>query len=313
VPTLADVERATAARLGPFYALRATAGAPDTVVVPTLRSTLPIGGYEDLYLLRRQAVQAEDRVAQVVAFDAPTGSLQVDRTYQDSVPATGEDVELHHLHPDDLRRAVRLGLARTWLRDEVALTGAPATGPVDLTALAPWLRLPEQVLEVVVAETLAPVADWDAVHRAGHVFLVRRGSPSNTGLAVWARRAQADYVNGEYVAGGPTADADELLGPLDYLAAAGHAMAWAVDRDRLEAASAEQRMPGQKETALEFTRLSVATCPWLFQPGGRFGGRGQGRVAPLWGLPGAGGVTASSPLTSSWVNGPSGTAPMRSR
>jgi hypothetical protein len=307
VVTLAQIEQATAARLGPFFAVRASSGAPDAVVVPTLRSSLPVGGYEDLYLLRRQAIQPDDRVVQVVAFDAPTGTLQVDRSYRDSVPPTGEDVELHHLPPDALRRAVRLGLARTWLRDELALTGSSGAG-VDLTALAPWLRLPEQVLEVVVSQTLVPVADWDAVMRAGHVWLVVRGSTapsSGAPLAVWARRAQADYVNGTYVPGGPTADADELLGPLDLLAAAGHIEAWRVDRDKLEAASAEQRMPTQKETAADFTRISVATCPWLFQPGGRFGGRGQGRFAPLWG------TSAASPLASSWVNGPTGMAPSR--
>ena len=316
-PTLADVERATAARLGPFFHLRATGGGPDTVTVEGLRSALPQGGYEDLYLLRRAATQAADRVAQVVAFDAPTGGLRVDRAYRDSVPPAGEDVELHHLHPAALRRAVRQGVARCWLRDAVPLENppapaaplVPATGPVDLTGVAPWLALPEQVLDVVRTDTLAPVLGWSALQQGGRVYLVLGAGRSNLtpGVTVLGRRSQFTYVNSALPPDGPVADADVLLGPLSYLAAASHCEAWQVDRDKLEAASAEQRMPTQKEAAEAFTREAVATCPWLFQPGGRYGGRGPGRFAPLWGVPGAGG--AASPLDAAWVNGPAGTAP----
>ena len=317
--TLADVERATAARLGPFFDLQATGGAPDSVTAPAVASTLPQGGYEDLYLLRRQATQAADRVAQVARTDPPTGQLFVDRRYADSVPPAGERVELHHLPPETLRRAVRLGLRRTWLREGVPLADDPAagagaapvvppTGAVDLTALTGWLTLPEQVLSVTDDRALAPEAGWDAVMAGGRTYLVLRGGAPNTNadgtarFTVWARRQQFAFVNGAFAPDGPTADDDRLAGPLELLAAAGHIEAWRIARDKLEAAAAEGRMPSQPEAAQEFTRMTVLTCPRLWRPNGRLGARDAARVGPLWGLPGAGGVR--SPFGGVWVNGP---------
>lgn len=314
------MERATAARLGPYFRLEASTGAPDSVTVPAASSTLDQGGMEDLYLLRRRATQPLDRVAQVVRVDPALGALYVDRRYLDSVPPTGETVELHHLPPDALRRAVLAGLRRTWLRETVPLVDpsppgepvVPARGPIDLTGLTGWLVLPEQVLAVVDATTAMPVDGWDAVMSGGRTYLLLNGQGTTgrtnanaDGTARYtlsARRQQFTFVNGVTQLGGPTADDDLLAGPLELLSAAAHIECWRIARDKLEAAAAEGRMPSQAEAAAEFTRQSVASCPWLWRPNGRYGSRAAARIGPLWGLPGAGGVR--SPLGSTWVNGP---------
>lgn len=275
---------------------------------------------EDLSLLRRQATQPLDRVAQVVRVDPALGALYVDRRYLDSVPPTGETVELHHLPPEVLRRAVLAGLRRTWLRETVPLVDppppgepvVPASGPIDLTGLTGWLVLPEQVLAVVDATTAMPVAGWDAVMSGGRTYLLLNGQGTTgrtnvnaDGTARYtlsARRQQFTFVNGTTRLGGPTEDDDLLAGPLELLAAFAHCEAWRIARDKLEAAAAEGRMPSQAEAAAEATRQSVATCPWLWRPNGSYGSRSASRIGPLWGLPGAGGVR--SPLGGTWVNGP---------
>lgn len=122
MPTLADAERETASRVGPFFAMTASAGTADAVVVNALRSSGPVGGYEGLYLLRREATQADDRVRTVERFDATGGSLIVDFPYTGPA-APGEPFELHHLHPDlQLLADVRAALRRCYLIDTLAVT-----------------------------------------------------------------------------------------------------------------------------------------------------------------------------------------------
>lgn len=159
VPTLAAVERETAARLGPFYWLQATAGTASTIVVESARSNAPIGGYEGLWALRRDAVRAADRVRTVDRVDGPSGSLVVDFPYEDA-PVAGEWVELHHLHPDQqLRTDVLAGLRRCYLLDSFEVpppAGAYAYAngngygaravirEVNGNGNGPWLVLPQQ-------------------------------------------------------------------------------------------------------------------------------------------------------------------------
>lgn len=145
--TLADAVRETASRVGPFFDLTATAGAPDAVVVAGLRTSAPVGGYEGLYLLRREAVRDDDRVRQVDRFDGPTGALVVDFPYEDS-PVAGERVELHHLHPDQqVFVDVQAALRRCYLLDILAVTPPPdvavAVGLVGADASDPRARIYE--------------------------------------------------------------------------------------------------------------------------------------------------------------------------
>ena len=132
VPTLEAAERETASRLGPFYWLEASGGTESTVVLAGARSNAPVGGYEGLWLLRRQAVRPNDRVRTVDRVDGPSGSLVVDFPYEDHAVA-GEPIELHHLHPDhQLRRDVLAALRRCYVLDvaEVPPPGAPLTEDV---------------------------------------------------------------------------------------------------------------------------------------------------------------------------------------
>jgi len=127
--SLADVERETASRLGPFFDLVASGGTPDTVLVAGLRSSAPLGGYEGLWLLRRDAVRTNDRVRTVTVYNGPNGSLGVDFPYEDT-PVAGERVELHHLHPDQqLFVDVLAALRRCYLLDTLAV--APPAPPAE--------------------------------------------------------------------------------------------------------------------------------------------------------------------------------------
>src|SRR5215471_12864862 len=128
MPTIQEIEREAASRLGPFYALTASGGSSDAATVPGLRSNAPAGGYEGLWLLRRLAVKADDRLRTVDRVDFPAGNLLVDFPYLDA-PHAQEPLELHHLHPDwQLRADVLAGLRRCWLLDVLDVPAPPANG-----------------------------------------------------------------------------------------------------------------------------------------------------------------------------------------
>jgi hypothetical protein len=320
--TLAELEAATAERLGPFALLETLSADQASLTVEVLKSTIDLGGFEDLFLLRREATAAADRVARVKHYDPALGQLQPDRRYVVS-PIPSEPVELHHLDPAVLRRGVRAGLRRTFCQYWLTLNGvngsepgapvAPETGPVDLTDYSEgWLTLPQQVLDVLdpgdpaLGDDRASVAGWDAYQHNGRSYLVLPAGTSNLGCSVIANRAWFTLVNGQTVLDGPTDDADVLDVDVAYAAALGAIELWRIARDRLEAVAAEARMPTQAEHAAEATRLAVANAPWLFAPGTTR----KDRVAPLRGLRGAGGPTTAPSLQGAWVNGPAGTEPL---
>lgn len=125
--TLAHLEREVASRLGPFWFFTATGGGSESVAVATLRSTAELGGYEGLYLLRRDAIRTNDRIRTVERFDGPSGLLEVDFSYEDA-PVAGEPIELHHLHPDlQLFTDVLAALRRCYLVDLLAVLPPPDT------------------------------------------------------------------------------------------------------------------------------------------------------------------------------------------
>ena len=254
------------------------------------------------------------------AYDPTLGQLQPDRRYVTS-PIPSEPVELHHLPPDLLRRGVRAGLRRCWCQFWLPLEGAdpeapeapvaPQTGPVDLTAYSGgWLRLPQQVLDVLDPDTDgASVDGWRAYQHNGACLLLLPAGMPNPGLTVVASRAHFTLVNGAWAPDGPLNDDDELDADVTYAAAMAHAECWRVARDRLEAVAAEGRQATQQEAAAEATRAAVANAPWLFESGAIR----RDRVGPLWGLHGAGWQTARAglplSLTGVAINGPDWMAP----
>lgn len=310
--TLAELEQATAARLGPFAQLEALSGSTRQVVVEALRSTVDLGGWVDLYLLRRAAGQAADRVARVKSYDPALGALEPDRSYV-SPPVVGEPVEAHHLPPDLLRRAVRAGLRRCWMRYRLPLVAedpsdptapfVPDTGPVDLTAYAPWLRLPQRVVAVVdpAVGPTATVPGALVYGHAGHVWLSLPKGLRNPGLEIVAARDHFGYVNGADAPAGPQLDDDLLELPVEYGAALGAAEAWRIAEDRLEAVAAESRQATRAEVAAEATRVAVVYAPWMFLAGR------EDRIGPLAGLVGATG--AGGVFQHALVNGPAALLP----
>jgi hypothetical protein len=308
-----------AARLGPFELLETKDASASAIAVEVLKSTIDLGGHVDLFVLRREASRAEDRVARVKAYDPVLGQLLVDRSYT-TVPLPSEPIELHHLNPALLRRGVRAGLRRCYFQDWLPLLEAdpedptapllPTTGPVDLTEYSGgWLRAPQQVLDVVDPQSAgAPaggVAGWRAYGHAGRAYLLQPLGVQNAGLAVVAAREHFTLVDGAYAPDGPTAD-DQLLDvDLDYASAFSAIELWRIARPQLETVAAESRQATQTECAAEATRMAVAHCPWLFLPRG---GRPE-RIAPLWGLRGALGTASGPSLAGAWVNGPTGMEP----
>jgi hypothetical protein len=317
--TLAQLEQEVAARLGPFELLETRDASASAIAVEVLKSTIDLGGLVDLFVLRREAARAEDRVARVKAYDPVLGQLLVDRAYT-TVPLPSEPIELHHLNPALLRRGVRAGLRRCFFQDWLPLQEAdpedptapllPTTGPVDLTEYSGgWLRAPQQVLDVVDPQSAgAPaggVAGWRAYGHAGRCFLLQPLGVQNVGLAVVAVREHFTLVDGAYAPDGPTAD-DQLLDvDLDYAAAFGHIELWRIAQPQLESVAAETRQSTRDQAAAEATRMAVAHAPWRFLPRG---GRPE-RVAPLWGLRGALGAGATPSLVGVAVNGPDWMAP----
>jgi hypothetical protein len=206
--TLADVERALGARVGPFADLVVEQGlVPAQLQVAELRSSAELGGWENLYALRRgvyapdanpnppnggdpvAGFDVRDRVRMVKTYLGDSGTLELDRDYLvNAVP--GERLELHVLHPDwELRPAVLAGLERVFLFDRIGLVdNGNGTDPLDLTIAYPWLVDRSQVWGVEWIPPAAwqtsglwggrgqPVAGWDALQEGPNVVLDLPGS-----------------------------------------------------------------------------------------------------------------------------------------
>lgn len=229
--TLAQVEQETAARCGPFEQHAAIApSTATTVTVAALRSTIPLGGQTDRWLLRRAAtVAADDRQRRVAAYDPATGTLTVDRPY--AVPvAVGEPVEVMVLDPaQELRPAVLRGLARCYFVERAAVEVTPGQVAEHLSVALFWVTDLGQVRDVQsrVGTAHAAPLTWYRLRTSGLVGVSVDTCPPGTGVyVVEALRPHATFVNKADAPSGPQTDADQLDCALDYAAALGHAEAW---------------------------------------------------------------------------------------
>lgn len=319
--TLAELEQETAARVGPFALFSVTTGDQAGFTVAELQSSADLGGWLDLYILRRTAASPEDRVSRVKEYDPATGRLTGDRHYARTF-SPGEPVELHHLPPSLLRRGVRAGLRRCFVQWWVELPAptpddptpppyvVPASGPVDLTAVSGgWLTNPAAVLDVCepIGEganrpngnaDAVSIEGWRVYGQGGRVLLMLAGGRLNYGATVLASRPAYTLVNGAVALAGPTNDTDLLEVSLDYAAAFGHIELWRVARPELEAVAAEARQASQAEAAAEASRMAVTWAPWLFVTGGAR----KDRIAPLAGLRGAYSGAVAPSLAGAVVN-----------
>jgi hypothetical protein len=109
--TLAQIEQATAPRLGPYYqrAQSSTVAASTTVAYfDALKTSTNIADHVNLFMLRRSATAA-DRQRIAVSQDPTSGGVTADNLWA-VPPSAGELIEFHHLDPAlELRAAVLSG------------------------------------------------------------------------------------------------------------------------------------------------------------------------------------------------------------
>ena len=216
---LREIEQEVARRVGPFF-LRVVRNARDdgppgasssftTLAVPAIRSTIDLGGLEDMFVLRRGRLRdgtllpttapegerpwsPDDRVRAVKSYRPQEGLIEVDWPY-DIVPYDEEEVELHHLDPEqELRPAVLAGLRRCYVVHRLAVDGtvAGAADTIDLTERAPWLLSRDEVYGVSLAGG-APAVGWRVEPYGGGLYLVLREYSHGTSYVVNRRPTTA--------------------------------------------------------------------------------------------------------------------------
>jgi len=264
MPTLADIEREVSSRCGPFEQRAAASGTTTTVVVGALRSTIPLGGQTDRFLLRRAATTPDDRSRRVAGYDPATGTLTVDRPYA-VAPTAGEALELGVLDPEqELRPAVLRGLARCYFVERAPVPVTPGQVAEELSAALFWITDVGQIRQVESrigaghAEALAwrALSSSSPMSASGRLRVDTETCPPAAGVyVVEALRPHATWVNGADAPAGPTADADVLACALDYAAALGHAEAWRRSRAILAPISRAGYADGLDAVGTEVTRI----------------------------------------------------------
>lgn len=274
--TLADIERATARRVGPYYQMfldrqLPTTSTLDTLLLPALRSTVEQDLVTNLWVLRRGIdyqgglidIDPTDRQRLVANYAAERGAVTVDRPYS-VVPSAGEVVEFHHLDPEqELREVVRAGLRRCLFEDRYNL-GQGYFYEADLTAALPWLDDLNMVKRVQVGPYPSngfgggPCdVPYTVFGECGHIWVrvaSYGGSPYYGGLLLTVHRPHFNWVNGADTTTGPTRDSDTLNLELDYAAAAAHIEAWHLLPAKLQAAAAGNLQATREQAAMEFSR-----------------------------------------------------------
>lgn len=268
--TLAQIERAVARVVGPFHHLRTKVGSTQQIVlVSKLKSSLSVGDYEEMYLLRRaefydgsqvNSPQVNDRQRIVDIYDNAVGSLNPDQDWT-IAPVENEMLELHALDPEEeLRPAVQEGLTRCYFWDTISLASTGYMREVNLTDIAPWITRKAQVSRVEYGRTgfiTSRVPFFDVYDSGGSVYL-RQVSPNVGILKVFALRPVSSYVNNEFSATGPLTDTDILNVDLRYAKLAGHAAAWENFPDRLHPLAIDNLRAPQDKVAAAFSHRSRA-------------------------------------------------------
>lgn len=248
--TLADIERHFAPRVGPFEELVAGAGSTTNgLSVSDLQSSLDLGDYEDLYILRRGRMTdgsliagfvADDRQRLISTYTASSGLLVPDRAWT-VAPIAEEKIELHYLKPSsELRKAVLQGLRRCYFWDTALIStiGASFTNgrtTVNLTTSLPWVNrshLVKQVQYGTGSSMPGRVAWWRVYRQGAGIYL--ESAPAGPGsFYIQALRPAISLVNGAVSYTGPDDDDDVLDIDLDYAAASAHISAWMLFPHRL--------------------------------------------------------------------------------
>lgn len=278
---LADLERRVARRVGPFRWLQTTSGNLTTLTANRIKTSIPVGGYEDLFILRRGVLasgsiianfNADDRIRQVSAYDNVNGVLTNDRAWA-IAPIAGEMFELHYLEPEDqLRYSVVEGLRRCFFTDAITVNFASGNAEQKLTSFMPWLTNPEWIKDVLWSYSGAlsgpsPVG-WARPYVVGSDLYIRlHANPYPNATRFIVLRPVFSYVNGATSLVGPNHDEDVVNVDINYAIAAAHVEAWRNFPDMLMPAAVGGLHPSLPEVAKDFTLLSRTY--------GRYRGPGQ--------------------------------------
>lgn len=262
--TLGQLEAEVAARAGPFGQHTAASGTTTTVVIDALRSTIPLGGETDRWLLRRAATNVDDRQRRVALYDAGTGTVTVDRPYTIPV-AAAEPVEMMVLDPaQELRPAVLRALLRCFFVERAAVEVTPGQVAENLSHALYWITDLGQIRDVQsrLGTAHAMPLTWyrllsSSVHDgSGGLRVGMEACPPGAGVyVVEALRPHASWVNGADAKQWAAVDTDVLACPLDYAAALGHAEAWRRCRATLAPISRAGYADGLETVSREVTRL----------------------------------------------------------
>jgi hypothetical protein len=270
--TLADVERAIAVRVGPYYRYPASAGSTlNDVLIRRLRSTIDSGDYEDLWILRRGVLSTGqlapsfnvgDRQRQIDEYVPAFGSLTPDRDWS-VAPLTNEMIELHYLDPEQLLRPIaQAALRRCFFWDTAIIANVTTTNlrEMNVTNVIPWITRKDQVRNVEFGrlnQMRTRLMYWKSFQSGPDVYLQVPGLPVGD-LRITALRPHSTLVNGETSYVGPDDDDDILNVDLNYAAAAGHIEAWKQATPLLTPIAAEGLAIPMKLAANEFTKESMA-------------------------------------------------------
>ena len=272
-----------------------------------LKSTIDLGGWVDLLVLRREATQPADRVARVQGLRPGPGPAagRPAPTSPSRCPASPSSCTTSA--PTLLRRGVRAGLRRCycqfWLPwpepdpEDPTAPVLPATGPVDLTAYSGgWLRLPQQVLDVVDPEAAGARGERGrlAPLRAQRArLLVQPLGAGNAGpLGHRLPRRTSRWSTAATRRTAPPRTTTSSTSPSTTPRPWPTSSSGGSPAPQLETVAAESRQATQPEAAAEATRMAAAHCPWLFVPS-RAATTGW---VPSTGLAGAGGRAGRASL-----------------
>jgi len=269
--TMADIERGIARRVGPFWKYVVSAGDSTFVVINRLRTSIDIGDYEELYILRRGRMtdkslitnfDDDDRIRLISAYTPQFGSLEPGRSWT-VTPLENEEIEIHYLEPDqELREIARQGLSRCYFWDTGLVENLTTTTnrEINISNAIPWITRDTQIHNVEwgqAGQMASRLGWWQPVQRGADVWLRVAGLPLGS-LQISALRPHSTYVNGEMSFQGPDDDDDVLHVDLEYATRAGHIMAWAMVPDRLTPVAAEGLRLPMKMAADAFTQASYA-------------------------------------------------------
>lgn len=279
--TLAEIERHVAPRLGPYDQVISKVGSTESsVLIDEYKTSLDIGDYEDLYILRRGMLSngarienfvSTDRQRIVASYDHNTGSLVPDQDWSEP-PIADELIELHYLNPrSELRRAVLQGLRRCYFWDAVSISTIDSSlysagrTTLDLTAAIPWLTWNAAIQEVRygTGTTLPKRVLWHRTYRQGASRFLELHAAGAGSYLLSVLRPAYTWVNGETSYIGPEDDEDVLDVDLDYAAAAAHISAWMLFPHRLFPVANLGMRINMEQAAAVFTMESTKMVPLM--------------------------------------------------